>query len=202
MTACTWINCVFQRNYMHDNYGVGGFVKGGSLYNTFDGNVYVNPSTATQLGLHARAANTGPTFADPNVPYESMYTVIRNNIVKGAQRGALPSNNGAYCYAYNNLWYDCASGNSGYSYVTCIIAGRAPASTTTARHFYIFNNIFYDPQGDMRPYGWAQGGSGYYGGLADRKQQLLESAATRSPWTPPVSSIPTRKPGPPSAIRT
>jgi len=158
---CVYVNnCLFQRNYLHDNYSSGGFVKGGSLYNTFDSNIYVNPSTAINWGF-LPGGQTDPPFCPPDVPYESMYTVIRNNIVKGAQRGALPSEEAGYCYAYNNLWYDCAGGDGGYSYVTCIPTGM-PRHDNYARHFYIFNNIFYDPQGDMRAYGWGTGGGGYW----------------------------------------
>ncbi len=156
---CVYVdNCVFQRNYMHDNYASAGFVKGGSLYDVFDSNVYVNPSTPINWGYMPGGQTDAPD-CDPNIPYESEYAVISNNIVKGAQRGALPSEEAGYCYAYNNLWYDCAGGNSGYSYVTCIDTG-GPRHDDYTRHFYVFNNIFYDPQGDMRPYGWKIGGSG------------------------------------------
>ncbi len=40
---CVWVNnCDFHRNYFYNDYS-GGFTKGGSFYNVFEDNVYVNP---------------------------------------------------------------------------------------------------------------------------------------------------------------
>jgi len=155
---CVWVDhCVHRRNFLH-NASCGGFVKGGSQYNVFESNVFVNSPGTYDWGFMP-GAGTDVSVANPDIPYESMYTLIRNNIVHHAGRGALPSNESAYCYAYNNLWYDCGWSNSGFSYATQLSTGMSRFDNYT-RHFYVFNNIFYDPQGDMRPYGWTEGGSG------------------------------------------
>jgi len=160
---CVWVEHVMsRRNYIHDAYGAGGFYKGGSMYSTFDGNV----NTPAQPGLltygFMPGGGTGPSFAnpDPAVRYESMYTVIRNNIVVGQTRGATPTEESAYCYVYNNLMKDCATAYPDYySYITQISTGM-PRFDDYTRHFYVFNNIFYDSDGNMRPYGWVLSGGG------------------------------------------
>ena len=156
---CVWTNnCMMRRNYIH-NSTTGGFFKGGSVYSVFDSNVYTDPPSGQITWGFLPGGQTDVAYADPNVLDESQYTVIRNNIIKGGTRGAVGSEDSAYCYLYNNLFHDCAGGSSGYSYVTQITVGRGKASRNGnwTRHFYAFNNIFLDPTGDMRAYGYAAG---------------------------------------------
>ena len=156
---CVWVNyCTMRRNYLHDSY-TGGFFKGGSQYSVFDSNVYVNPISGQIVWGFLPGGQTDPAFANPNVLDESQYTVIRNNIIRGATRGAVGSEDSCYCYVYNNLFHDCATGNSYYPYVTQITVGRGQASRNGqwTRHFYVRNNIFLDSTGDLKPYGYASG---------------------------------------------
>ncbi len=141
-----------RRDYLHDSYGDGAFTKGGGLYCVFEDNVVVRPQGGQQWGL-LPGSQTGTAARDPEVLYESMYTVIRNNIIQGASRGAVPSEDSAYCYVYNNLFHDCAGLlPKEFSYITMIEAASEDRQWT--RYFYIFNNIFYDTTGKMRPYGY------------------------------------------------
>ncbi len=147
-----------RRSYLHDNYGGGGFTKGGGVYCVFEDNVVVRPKGGLQYGLMP-GGQTDNAFRAADVPYESMYTVIRNNIIQGMNRGAVPSEDSAYCYVYNNLFHDCAGAAPKlYSYITMITAGSEDRQWT--RYFYVFNNIFYDTAGDMRPYGYVLSGGG------------------------------------------
>ena len=53
-------------------------------------------------------------------------------------------------------------GNVGeFNYLTQISPSGDSRNDNYSRHVYVFNNIFYDDQGTMCPYGWATGGSYY-----------------------------------------
>ncbi len=54
---------------------------------------------------------------------------------------------------------DCGKNSPLYSYITQISTG-GPRFDDYTRHFYVFNNIFYDTAGTMRPYGWKLSGGG------------------------------------------
>ncbi len=147
-----------RRSYLHDNYGGGGFSKGGGVYCVFEDNVVIRPKGGQQYGFMPGGA-TATGVRNGEVLYESMYTVIRNNIIQGAARGAVPSEDSAYCYVYNNLFHDCAGRlPKEFSYITMITAASEDRQWT--RRFYIFNNIFYDTTGKMRPYGYVLSGGG------------------------------------------
>ena len=108
------VNCWYHRNYFSNTY-TGGFVKGGSLYNVFEDNVFVNPavgSAGTSWGFLPGGCTLN-TASNPNCNHQSEYTVIRNNIVEGTQRGATSTWGGDYAYIYNNLFVNCAQGDVG-----------------------------------------------------------------------------------------
>ena len=178
MIDCVWVeHTVSRRNYIHDAYSSGGFYKGGAMYSTFDANVDTPPQAGVISYGFMPGGQTGVDFAnpDPAVRYESMYTVISNNIMVGQTRGAVPTVESAYCYIYNNLMKDCATGYSDYSYVTVIQTG-GPRFDAYARHIYVFNNIFYAATGKYAALlAVPASGNAADRGFRDRKQQLLPS---------------------------
>jgi len=191
---CVWVeHTTSLRNYIHNGYGAVGFYKGGSMYSTFDSNVATSPASGYLTWGFMPGGQTDPAFCnpDPNVTYESMYTMIRNNIVIGQTRGSVPSEECAYCYIYNNLHRDCATNSAYYSYITIILTGLSRFDGYT-RHFYVFNNIFWDSDGNMRPYGsvLSGGGSGSYedwqtgyNNFYNNGQPLIHETDTPDPTT-------------------
>jgi len=193
---CVWVEHVKARhNYLHDAYSSAGFFKGGSLYSTFESSVATAPQgSGTYSYGFMPGGQTDPQFCnpDPTVTYESMYTVIRNNIVTGQTRGATPTVESGYCYVYNNLMKDCATlYPQYYSYITVILTGGSRFDGYT-RHLFVFNNIFYDSDGNMRPYGsvLSGGGSGSYedwqtgyNNFYNNGQPLVHESDTPDPTT-------------------
>ncbi len=103
--------------------------------------------------------------SNPNYDHQSCYTVIRNNIVQGAGRGAVATEGGDYAYVYNNLFVNCADPtiSTAYSYVTALVSPQTCLFDPTTYYFWVYNNVFYDTRGTMRPYGsvLSQGGDGH-----------------------------------------
>ncbi len=114
-----WVtHSMFRQNYFH-NCTTGGFVKGGSEYDTFDSNVVVSPAVANCYGFLPGGCTLN-WASDPNLNHQSYYTVISNNIVAGMGRGGVGWWGAAYGYVYNNLFKDCATDSTSYSYITAI----------------------------------------------------------------------------------
>ena len=180
----------YRRNYFHQTSG-GGFAKGGSQYDVFDGNVVVDPWGANAYGFLPGGC-TLDWASDPTLNHQSYYTVIRNNIVVGMGRGAIGWWGAAYAHVYNNLFKDCATGSSSYSYITAILATQSCLFSNSSDHLYTYNNIFYDSDGNMRPYGWklSGGGSGDmsdwqsgYNSFYNNGQSLIHESDTPDPTT-------------------
>ena len=151
---CVWVtNCRFLRNYLHDLPSIGAFVKGGSFYNVFEGNVVTAPQTGCITYGFCPGGQTAQVVANLDADYESVYSVMRNNIIAGQTWGATCTYSAAYYYVYNNLMVDSPTLTAGsdYSYVTVIEAGD-DYYNESADHIYVFNNIFYNSSGNLRPY--------------------------------------------------
>ncbi len=159
-----WTNhCTYSRNYFHNTMS-GGFFKGGGMYNVFDSNVFVNPVAGSNWGFLPGGC-TLQSASNPNYDHQSCYTVIRNNIVQGAGRGAVATEGGDYAYVYNNLFVNCADPtiSTAYSYVTALVSPQTCLFDPTTYYFWVYNNVFYETRGTMRPYGsvLSQGGDGH-----------------------------------------
>jgi len=196
---CVWVNnCTFHRNYVH-NIFTGGFVKGGSLYNTFADNAYIDQADpGGDANLSAWGFLPGnctlQSASSPDYHHQSGYTVIRNNIVRGAKRGATETAGCDYAYVYNNLFVDCADPNIStcYSYVTALAITGNTCFDPVTYYYYVFNNMFYDTTGHMRPYGstlslggngnivnWYTGNNNFY----NNGQPLTHESDTPDPTT-------------------
>ncbi len=119
--------------------------------------------------------------------------MISNNIAVGMGRGGVGWWGAAYAYVYNNLFKDCATdGPTTYSYITAILASQSCLFSNSSDHLFTFNNIFYDSDGNMRPYGWklSTAGSGNmsdwqsgYNCFYNNGQPLIHDADTPDPTT-------------------
>jgi len=134
-----------RRAYIHDFLTLGIMNKAGCEYNVYESNVIVNPSNQPALGM---LAGSCANRHNPNLEYHSAYLVMRNNIVKEAQRAAVSSHDAYYLYVYNNLFADCGDVANGYGYVLQHSNGQSCIFQGT-KHYYVYNNIFYDTGGDM-----------------------------------------------------
>ena len=156
--------CTVRGCYFHDLEGNDIVVKGGSTYDVCEDNVIIG-STATgyETSWGILSGNgSGSSWSNVNNNYDSMFLIIRNNILNNITRGVYGTWDTAFTYVYHNLFRDCGKGNVGeFNYLTQISPSGDSRNDNYSRHVYVFNNIFYDDLGTMFPYGWATGGSYY-----------------------------------------
>ena len=85
-----WITYSTVRcTYIHDFVALGLMNKAGSEYNLFEDNVIVNPrnSVGAAWGICGGSCAGSESNLNPTHNYQSYYLTVRNNIIKGTQRG-------------------------------------------------------------------------------------------------------------------
>jgi PKD repeat protein len=161
-----WVTySVGRRNYVWDWGDHALFTKGGCMYCTYEGNVIVDPlgkkaDQATRFG-----GSTQSAYHNPATPYQSEYTVYRNNVIRDAANGANATYDCYYAYFYNNTVHNCGSSKKG------IVFQHSDYGDEWSRHLFYFNNVFLDTAGDMgKVYAyengnyedWQTGNNNYY----------------------------------------
>lgn len=124
---------VFENNVLRDQYAGAWFPPV-----TLGGTFHDQPSQMIDDGV---IGDDGPP-PDPDLNTYSCYDIVfRNNLVMRATRGSVAFTACDNGWVVNNVFYDCAGGGVWFLSQT--------NDVRTSRDCHVYNNIFYDPDGDM-----------------------------------------------------
>jgi len=164
MIDCVWCSySTFRRLYIHDFWGGAVYTKGGSQYNVLEQSVisYGNPASYT---LPVQTGDgTGLSFCNPDEPYETAYSVVRDNIFRETTRAGIFTTCVNWYWVYNNIVADVGDARALYNcyrpyVVEHDINNSGEHCNNRSDHVRIVNNIFLDTAGDMYgPYGYDGG---------------------------------------------